>query len=42
MAKKSNRKSKKSGVKVRDMKSRKDPRGGARLKTSAASAYKLK
>jgi hypothetical protein len=40
MAKKPKRKSGKSGVKVRDIKTRKDPRGGLKIKLQAASKYK--
>jgi hypothetical protein len=40
MAKKTRRKGSKSGVRVRDMKSRKDPKGG--LKIKLASARNLK
>jgi len=42
MAKKAKGKSGKSGVKVRDIKSRKDPRGGGKIKLSAATARNVK
>jgi len=37
MAKKTKRKSSKSGVKVRDIKSRKDPRGGLKVKLQSTN-----
>jgi hypothetical protein len=39
MAKKTKRKSSKSGVKVRDIKSRKDPKGGLKIKLLATNKY---
>jgi hypothetical protein len=41
MAKKTKRSGSKAGTRVRDMKSRKDPKGGSRSKTSTASRSKL-
>jgi hypothetical protein len=40
MAKKTKQKSSKSGVKVRDIKSRKDPKGGLKIKLLSANKYK--